>query len=76
MSETISKEQKIQTLASILRDQLSDIADLEMAMEVLFKGCAEVQSDNDGQIMVYTGHTYGCYTGEVTCMESKEYLNA
>ena len=71
----ITKETKIKALAETLRDQLATKSDLEQAMTILFKGKAEVSSDNQGQVMVYTGHSYGLCTGDVTCMETKEFLD-
>jgi hypothetical protein len=72
----VTKEQKIKALAETLRDQLATKSDLERAMAILFKGKAEVSADNQGQLMVYTGHSYGLHTGDVTCMETKEFLDA
>jgi hypothetical protein len=71
----VTKEQKIKTLAEVLRSQLATKSDLERAMTILFKGKAEVSSDNQGQLMVYTGHSYGLHSGDVTCMETKEFLD-
>lgn len=74
MSEP-TKQNKIQTLAEVLRSQIASKSDLEQAMTILFKGRSEVQTDNEGQLMVYTGHSYGMHTGDVTCMETKEFLD-
>jgi len=71
----VTKEQKIKALAETLRSQLATKSDLERAMTILFKGRSEVQTDNEGQLMVYTGHSYGMHTGDVTCMETKEFLD-
>ena len=71
----VTKEQKIKALAETLRDQLATKSDLGYAMKILFKGQAEVSTDNEGQLMVYTGHTFGMHTGDVTCMETKEFLD-
>ncbi len=72
----ITKDDKIKALAETLRDQLATKSDLGYAMKILFKGQAEVSTDNEGQLMVYTGHTFGMHTGDVTCMETKEFLDA
>ena len=70
-----TKQDKIKTLAEVLRSQLATKSDLEQAMTILFKGRSEVQTDNEGQLIVYTGHTFGMHTGDVTCMETKEFLD-
>ena len=72
----ITKETKIKTLAEVLRSQLATKSDLERAMTILFKGKAEVSADNQGQLMVYTGHSFGLCSGDVTCMETKQFLDA
>jgi len=71
----VTKEQKIKALAETLRSQLATKSDLERAMTILFKGKAEVSSDNQGQLIVYSGHSYGLHSGDVTCMETKEFLD-
>ena len=71
----ITKDDKIKALAESLRSQLATKSDLQQAMTILFKGRAEVSTDNQGQLMVYTGHSYGLHTGDVTCMETKEFLD-
>ncbi len=75
MSEP-TKQDKIKALSEILRSQLATKTDLEQAMTILFKGRSEVQTDNEGQLMVYTGHSYGLHSGDVTCMETKQFLDA
>ena len=72
----ITKDDKIKALAETLRDQLATKSDLERAMTILFKGKAEVSADNQGQLMVYTGHSFGLCSGDVTCMETKQFLDA
>ena len=72
----VTKEQKIKALAETLRSQLASKTDLEQAMTILFKGRGEVQTDNEGQLIVYSGHSYGMHTGDVTCMETKQFLDA
>ena len=71
-----TKQNKIQTLAEVLRSQIASKSDLEQAMTILFKGRAEVQTDNQGQLIVYSGHSYGMHSGDVVCMESKEFLDS
>ena len=72
----VTKEQKIKALAETLRSQLASKNDLEQAMTILFKGRGEVQTDNEGQLIVYSGHSYGLHSGDVTCMETKQFLDA
>ena len=71
----ITKDDKIKALAETLRSQLATKSDLERAMTILFKGKAEVSADNQGQLIVYSGHSYGLHSGDVTCMETKEFLD-
>ena len=70
------KKNEIRVLAKHLRQNIATKADLQMVMDELFKGRAEVQTDNEGQLTVYTGHSYGMHTGDVTCMETKAFLDA
>ena len=70
------KKNEIRVIAKYLRQTIATKTDLEMVMDELFKGRAEVQTDNEGQLMVFTGHSYGMHTGDVTCMETKEFLDA
>ena len=75
MSEP-TKQDKIKALSEVLRSQLATKTDLEQAMTILFKGRGEVQTDNDGQLIVYSGHSFGMHTGDVVCMETKQFLDA
>lgn len=75
MSEP-TKQDKIKALSEVLRSQLATKTDLEQAMTILFKGRGEVQTDNEGQLIVYSGHSYGLHSGDVTCMETKQFLDA
>ena len=70
------KINEIKVLSKHLRQNIATKADLQLVMKELFKGRAEVSTDNDGQLMVYTGHSYGLHTGDVTCMETKQFLDA
>jgi len=72
----LGKKQRIHTFAKNLRTEIATVDDLRDAMTILFKGRAEVSTDNDGQLMVYTGHSYGLHSGDVTCMETKQFLDA
>jgi len=70
------KINEIKVLAKHLRQNIATKADLQLVMKELFKGRAEVSTDNDGQLMVYTGHSFGLSSGDVTCMETKQFLDA
>ena len=51
------KKIKIITLANDLRELIDSRGDLQVAMRHLFCGEASMETDNDFQIVVYTGHT-------------------
>tara|TARA_Y100001938_G_scaffold123068_1_gene172005 strand:+ start:232 stop:492 length:261 start_codon:yes stop_codon:yes gene_type:complete len=69
------KKNEIRVIAKFLRQTIATKTELEMVVNELFKGRGEVQADNDGQLIVYTGHSYGMHTGDVICMETKEFLD-
>jgi|TARA_R110001583_G_scaffold9086_10_gene42802 hypothetical protein len=70
------KQNEIRVLAKHLRQNIATKTDMEAVMKELFKGKAEVSSDNQGQLVVYTGHSFGMHTGDVTCIETKEFLDS
>ena len=70
------KQNEIRVLAKLLRQTIATKTDMEAVMKELFKGKAEVSSDNQGQLVVYTGHSFGLCSGDVTCMETKEFLDS
>ena len=75
------KQNEIKVLAKLLRREIGDLEDMKFVVKELFKGKAEVSADNDGQLTVYTGHTFGkhvfgMHTGDVICMETKEFLDS
>ena len=73
--ELSKKQNEIRVLAKHLRQNIATKNDLQAVMKELFKGKAEVSSDNQGQLVVYTGHSFGLCSGDITCMETKEFLN-
>ena len=61
---------------STLRDALETsgkLEDLKIVMRHLFKGNASVEADNQGQLVVYTGYTYGAHSEEVYTLDGDEY---
>ena len=73
--ELSKKQNEIKVLAKHLRQNIATKNDLQSVMKELFKGKAEVSSDNQGHLVVYTGHSFGLCSGDVACMETKEFLN-
>jgi len=76
MSLSEKKINEIKVLAKHLRQNIATKADLQLVIKELFKGRAEVSTDNEGQLMVYTGHSCRSSIGDVTCMETKQFLDA
>ena len=72
----LGKKQRIHSHAKNLRLNIANVDELKQAISILFKGEAEVSFDNDGQIVIYTGHSYGLHSGDVTAMVTKEFLDA
>lgn len=70
------KQNEIRVLAKHLRQNIATKTDMEAVMKELFKGKAEVSSDNLGQLVIYTGHSYGLCSGDVRCMKTKEFLDS
>ena len=44
-----------------------------MVMRHLFQTRAEVTTDNEGQLVVYTGYTYGAHSEDVMAMDDDEH---
>jgi hypothetical protein len=74
--ELSKKQNEIRVLAKHLRLNIATKTDLHDVMTELFKGYAEVCVDSQGQLVVYTGHSFGLSSGDVTGMCTKEFLNA
>ena len=47
------------------------VDDLKMVMRHLFACNASVETDNQGQLVVYTGYTCGAHTGDVMTMQNE-----
>ena len=43
--------------------------DLKMVMRHLFQGRAQVDTDNEGQLVVYTGYCYGAHSEDVMALD-------
>ena len=54
-------------------EKTGNLDDLRMVMRHLFKGNASVEADNLGQLVVYTGYTYGAHTEEVMTLDNDQY---
>ena len=72
MSEKRTNEIKV--IAKLLRQTIATKTELEMVMNELFKGQAEVRTDDDDQLIVYTGHTYGLVSLDVLSMSGNKYF--
>ena len=73
------KENEINVLAKYLRRSIENVDDLKLAVQVLFKGEAEVSLDNDEQFVIYTGQTFDRNyqtRDSVHSISSHEFLNA
>ena len=75
---TTQKTQTVQIVDAVAKlkevlEKRGKISDLEMVMRHLFAGNASVETDNLGQLVVYTGYTYGAHTEEVMTLDNDEY---
>tara|TARA_R110001599_G_scaffold258994_1_gene459282 strand:+ start:70 stop:330 length:261 start_codon:yes stop_codon:yes gene_type:complete len=52
------KKNEIKVLAKYLRQELDGVDALRFAVKELFKGEGSIELDNDGQVMIYTGHKF------------------
>ena len=62
----------VKNLRKVL-EKRAKLEDLQMVADFLFAGNAQVETDNLGQIMVYTGYTYGAHTEDVMTLDNDEY---
>ena len=76
--ELSKKENEIKVLAKYLRRSIGNMDDLKQAVNVLFKGEAELSLDNDKQLVVYTGHTYlrDSYDESVFSVSESKFMDA
>ena len=49
------------------------LGDLKMVMRHLFQGRAQVDTDNEGQLVVYTGYTYGAHSEDVMALDNDDH---
>jgi hypothetical protein len=47
--------------------------DLKMVMRHLFQGRAQVDTDNEGQLVVYTGYCYGAHSEDVMALDDDDH---
>lgn len=62
----------VKNLRKVL-EKRAKLEDLQMVADFLFAGNAQVESDNLGQLVVYTGYTYGGHTEDVMTLDTDEY---
>ena len=75
---TTQKSQTVEILEAVLKlkevlEKRAKVADLKTVMRHLFAGNAEVTTDNQGQLVVYTGYTYGAHTDDVMTLDNDQY---
>ena len=51
----------------------ANVDDLKMVMRHLFQGRAQVETDNLGQLVVYTGYTCGAHSEEIMTLDTDQY---
>ena len=69
--QTVNIVDAVTNLREVLEAR-GKIDDLKMVMRHLFQARAQVTTDNEGQIMVYTGYTYGAHSEDVMAMDDDE----
>ena len=70
--QTVDVVEAVTKLREVLETR-ANVDDLKMVMRHLFKGNASVETDNLGQIVVYTGYTYGAHSEEVMTLDNDQY---
>jgi hypothetical protein len=66
--QTVDVVDAVTNLREILETR-ANIDDLKMVMRHLFQGRAQVDTDNEGQLVVYTGYTYGAHSEDVMALD-------
>jgi hypothetical protein len=70
--QTVDVVDAVTKLREILESR-ANVDDLKMVMRHLFQGRAQVDTDNEGQLVVYTGYTYGAHSEDVMALDDDEY---
>ena len=67
--KTVDGVDAVTKLREVLETR-ANIDDLRMVMRHLFQGRASVETDNEGQVVVYTGYTYGAHSEDVMALDN------
>ena len=70
--QTVDVVDAVTNLREVLESR-ANVDDLKMVMRHLFKGNAQVETDNLGQLVVYTGYTYGAHSEDVMTLDTDQY---
>jgi hypothetical protein len=70
--QTVDIVDAVMNLKAVL-EKRGKLEDLQTVMRHLFAGNAQVETDNLGQLVVYTGYTYGAHTDDVMTLDNDQY---
>ena len=70
--QTVDVVDAVTKLREVLETR-ANVDYLKMGMRHLFKGNAQVETDNLGQLVVYTGYTYGAHSEDVMTLDADQY---
>ena len=70
--QTVDVVDAVTKLREVLETR-ANVDDLKMVMRHLFKGNAQVETDNLGQLVVYTGYTYGAHSEDGMTLDADQY---
>ena len=70
--QTVDVVDAVTKLREVLESR-ANVDDLKMVMRHLFQGRAQVDTDNEGQLVVYTGYCYGAHSEDVMALDDDEY---